>query len=58
MRTTTAMREARISADVDISRFDCSMPGVHTDPIAAKMTEMPLFIDEAVQLLLVHGMIN
>jgi hypothetical protein len=52
------MREAVITADVDIAWLHCGMSRIQAGPIAAKMRQMPLLVDETVFLLFCHFIID
>jgi len=52
------MREAVVSADVDISRLDSCVSRIQARPVSAEMRQVPLFVNEAVFLLFGHFIIG
>jgi hypothetical protein len=52
------MREAVVSADVDISRLDSCVSRIQARPVSAEMRQVPLFVNEAVLLLFGHFIIG
>jgi hypothetical protein len=48
------MREKIITADFYRARFNGSMNRIRACPIGAQVTQVPLFLDEPVSLLLGH----
>jgi hypothetical protein len=48
------MRETIITADFYRARFNGSMSGIRACPIGAQGTQVPLFLDKPVSLLLGH----
>jgi len=54
MLAAGSVRETKVAANVDLTWLNGCMIGIQACPISTKMTKVPLFIDESINLLFCH----